>query len=94
MREMAQGYVLLFYFSTWDHFFPRELSGTILDDWCTPDAVNGLDADLSAVATPVQIYRYDRSQHGFMNEARADVYDAEAAELAWDRALSFLGEHL
>ncbi len=65
-----------------------------IDDWCTPDAVNGLDADLSAVATPVQIYRYDRSQHGFMNEARADVYDAEAAELAWDRALSFLGEHL
>lgn len=37
MREMAQGYVLLFYHSIWDHFFPRELSALVLGEWCTPD---------------------------------------------------------
>lgn len=35
MREMTQGYVLLFYFSMWDHYFDRDMSTIILDNWCT-----------------------------------------------------------
>lgn len=37
MREMAQGYVLLFYFSIWDHYFDQEKSTEVLESWCTPD---------------------------------------------------------
>jgi carboxymethylenebutenolidase len=35
---------------------------------------------------------YD-TQHAFFNDTRPEVYDAEAARLAWTRTLAFLREH-
>jgi carboxymethylenebutenolidase len=58
------------------------------DDWCTPKAVDALEAALKASKSDHDVYRYD-AEHAFMNEARPEVYDAAAAALAWKRTLEF-----
>ena len=63
------------------------------DDWCTPEAVDALDAALGASGSDFEIFRYD-GQHGFMNQERPDVHDAAIAERAWARSLSFWAQQL
>jgi carboxymethylenebutenolidase len=59
------------------------------DDWCTPEAVDKLEQALRQGSATFEIHRYD-AQHAFMNEARPEVYNAEAATKAWERTLQFL----
>ena len=59
------------------------------DGWCTPAAVDALEAAFERGSVRHELYRYD-AQHAFMNEQRAEVYDEEAAGRAWDRTISFL----
>jgi carboxymethylenebutenolidase len=63
------------------------------DTWCTPQMVDSLEATMKAAGNPPQIFRYD-VHHAFFNRTRPEVYDAEAAALAWDRMLTFLHLHL
>ncbi len=63
------------------------------DDWCTPVAVDSLEAKLKDARITHELYRYD-AVHGFFNEQRADVYDADAAQQSWDRMLTFLQARL
>jgi carboxymethylenebutenolidase len=63
------------------------------DDWCTPQAVNTLETTLKEARVHHELFRYD-AQHGFFNEQRPEVYDAEASQQAWTRMLSFLNKHL
>ena len=60
-----------------------------VDDWCTPAAVDALEAELKAGNVDYTLHRYEGMQHAFMNEGRPEVYDAEAAQLAWDRTIAF-----
>jgi carboxymethylenebutenolidase len=62
------------------------------DDWCTPAAVDKFEADLRAAGKAAEIFRY-QAEHAFVNEQR-DVYDRVAAELAWERMLTFWSQHL
>lgn len=62
------------------------------DDWCTPDAVAQLRADMGAVAVPVEIHEYE-GEHAFFNET-SPAYNRSAAETSWERTLAFLGRHL
>jgi carboxymethylenebutenolidase len=63
------------------------------DDWCTPQAVNALEATLKDAKANYELFRYD-AQHGFFNEQRPGVYNAEASQQAWTRMLGFLNKHL
>lgn len=63
------------------------------DDWCTPAAVDALEAALKGAGHPPEIYRYDAA-HAFFNEQRPEVHDPENARLAWQRTLDFLRRHL
>lgn len=63
------------------------------DDWCTPAAVDGLEAAMRAAGNVPENYRYE-ADHAFCNERRAEVYDADAANQAWERMMAFLGKHL
>ena len=63
------------------------------DDWCTPAAADGLEAAMRTAGNPPELYRYE-GDHAFFNERRADVYDATAANLAWERMMTFLNKHL
>ena len=60
------------------------------DDWCTPAAVNDLEATLKKAAkTKFEIHRYD-ANHGFCNERSELNYDTKSANEAWDRMIEFL----
>jgi carboxymethylenebutenolidase len=63
------------------------------DDWCTPAAVDEFESAAKAADKTVEIYRYD-ARHGFMNEQRIDAHDRRAAEIAWERTLTFWKKHL
>lgn len=63
------------------------------DDWCTPAAVDALEQKLKAGKVKFELYRYP-GQHGFFNEQRPEVYDAQGAAQAWQRTLAFLKAHL
>jgi carboxymethylenebutenolidase len=59
------------------------------DEWAT---VAGAQKIKSAVKVPMELHVYD-AQHAFCNERRPEVYNAEAAQQAWDRALAFVRSH-
>ncbi|WP_375460798.1 dienelactone hydrolase family protein [uncultured Enterovirga sp.] len=63
------------------------------DDWCTPETVDAFEAKLKEAGRGYEFFRYD-ADHAFANEQRVSVHDRAAAELAWDRAVAFLGQHL
>jgi carboxymethylenebutenolidase len=63
------------------------------DDWCTPQAADGLERAMAAAGQKPEIHRYE-ADHGFFNERRAQVYDADCAQLAWERMSQFLSRHL
>ena len=57
------------------------------DDWCTPAAVDELDAALARSGTPYEIQRY-AAAHAFANE-RSAAYDLASADESWNRTMSF-----
>ncbi len=59
------------------------------DDWAT---VAGAQKIKDAVKGPMELHVYE-AQHAFCNERRPDVYNADAAKLAWERTLAFAREH-
>ncbi len=63
------------------------------DDWCTPQAADALEQQMRGAGLNPDIHRYDAA-HGFFNERRADVYDANCADQAWQRMMAFLGTNI
>jgi carboxymethylenebutenolidase len=59
------------------------------DDWAT---VAGAEKIKAAVTVPMELHVYE-AKHAFCNERRPEVYNAEAAALAWGRALAFIRQH-
>src|ERR1041384_7273914 len=59
------------------------------DEWAT---VAGAEKIKAAVKGPMELPVYD-AQHAFCNDRRPDVYNADAAKQAWDRALAFIRSH-
>lgn len=62
------------------------------DDWCTPEAVDSLVADLDAGGVTHELYRYD-AEHAFFNEV-SDAYDVASARSSWTRMMEFLSAKL
>lgn len=63
------------------------------DDWCTQQVVDDFERKLRASGKDVEVFRYE-AQHAFMNSERREVYDPEAAKLAWQRCVDFFGRRL
>jgi carboxymethylenebutenolidase len=59
------------------------------DDWCTPEAVDGLAAALKKSGARHEIHRYDAA-HAFFNEVSETAYNPAAANLSWKRMSEFL----
>lgn len=64
------------------------------DDWCNAAAVDGLEASLKAGNVSFELFRYEGTQHAFFNEARPEVFDADAAQQSFDRSIAFLKTQL
>lgn len=52
--------------------------------------VQALEAALKKAGRPATFYRYPGTGHWFAEPDRAEAYNKEAAELAWNRTLDFL----
>ena len=63
-----------------------------IDDWCNPEKVE--EKLTKKLKAPHTIYTYSGAHHAFTNEARPEVYDAKATEIALDRTMVFFGHHL
>jgi len=63
------------------------------DDWCTPAAVDKLEAAMKAAGLQPDIHRYN-AHHAFMNQTRPEVYDEGCARQAWCSAIEFLSKFL
>jgi carboxymethylenebutenolidase len=59
------------------------------DDWAT---VEGAQKIKAAVTVPMELHVYE-AEHAFCNERRPEVYNAEAAKMAWSRAVAFIRQH-
>ncbi len=64
------------------------------DAFFTPDAARRLQEELRELGKDVEFHFYSGADHGFFNDTRRDVHDADAAGQAWDRTLSFLRSKL
>jgi carboxymethylenebutenolidase len=56
--------------------------------------INKLEEGLAAAGRPVTFYTYAGTKHWFCEPDRPDVYDPEAAQLAWERTIPFLRDAL
>jgi carboxymethylenebutenolidase len=63
------------------------------EDHFPPEALDALEATLSAFGNGSELHRYPGAGHAFMNDTR-ESFDADAAKLGWERALGFIERHL
>jgi carboxymethylenebutenolidase len=63
------------------------------DEWEPLDGVRQMEADMRAAGREVTFYIYPNKKHWFAEPNRPE-YDQAAAELAWDRTITFLRQRL
>jgi carboxymethylenebutenolidase len=63
------------------------------DEYIKPDNALALKAKLEKAGKKVELHFYDAG-HAFVNDTRPEAYSAEAAQLAWGRAVGFLKQNL
>lgn len=64
------------------------------DPYEPAEYVDQLENELSSSGREVAFYRYDGVGHWFFESDRPEAYNAETAQLAWDRTISFLKDNL
>jgi carboxymethylenebutenolidase len=64
------------------------------DDYEPASEVDGLETALRTSGHPVTFYRYEGVGHWFFEPDRPDAYNQSAAQLAWERTVSFLRKTL
>jgi carboxymethylenebutenolidase len=67
--------------------------GSYPDKDFTTQAARELDATLTRYEIPHHIKIYDNTQHSFFSQQRT-LFEVDASKDAWQRMLSFFGEHL
>jgi carboxymethylenebutenolidase len=64
------------------------------DAYVDAAAVADLAKRLRAAKKPFEFKTYEGVDHAFMNDTRKDVFDAAAAQDAWNRTVDFLRAHV
>lgn len=64
------------------------------DEFDSEDDVVAMEAHMRLVGLYPEIHRYRGTAHWFFESDREVAYSPEAAELAWERTVSFLRRHL
>ncbi len=64
------------------------------DEWEPQEWVRSLETAIASAGRDVTFHWYDGAGHWFFEDNRPDAYNADAADLAWERTLSFLHTHL
>jgi carboxymethylenebutenolidase len=63
------------------------------DQWAKPELAEVIKEEVERRGQTMELHIYD-ADHAFVNDTRPDVYNIEAAKLAWRRATEFLHKHL
>ncbi len=65
------------------------------DEWDEPqEAVLKMEADIKSNGLSTDFHFYPKVGHWFFEDNRSDAYNAEAAQLAWQRTIDFINQHL
>jgi carboxymethylenebutenolidase len=64
------------------------------DPYESVEVIRTLEKNLRGVNRPTTFYTYAGTGHWFCEKDRPDAYNAQAAQLAWDRTKAFLHEQL
>jgi len=68
------------------------------DEFVSTEAAKELESELRAAGAQVTFYHYEGATHAFFNDSthpeRVGVHDPAAAQLSWERTVSFLREAL
>ncbi|MFC2169461.1 dienelactone hydrolase family protein, partial [Acidobacteriota bacterium] len=56
--------------------------------------IKAFEAALKQASVDYKIYMYEGAAHAFHNDTNASRYNKEAAQLAWQRTISFLKKNL
>lgn len=64
------------------------------DGFVTPQVVEELDRELTALGKRHEFHTYPDAQHAFFNDTRPEVHDPAAAADAWKRTVGFLRKEL
>ena len=64
------------------------------DGFVTPEVARTLERKLKELGKSGEIHIYPEVDHGFFNDERKEVYNAAAAQDAWNRVIKFYEEHL
>jgi carboxymethylenebutenolidase len=64
------------------------------DEWITVEKMNRLSAALQQYGKEGEVKIYQDAPHAFFNDTRPDVYRAQDAQDAWQRAIDFFTRHL
>ena len=65
-----------------------------LDEWETTEDIVTMEQVLRKAGKEVTFYTYPSTRHWFFEENRPGYYDAGAANVAWQRTIVFLHDHL
>jgi carboxymethylenebutenolidase len=63
------------------------------DDWAKASTAEEIKKVIEQNGGSMELFVYD-ADHAFVNDTRPEVYSADNAKQAWDRAMAFLHEHL
>ena len=63
------------------------------DGFVTPDSARELESKLKSLGKQIDVNIYPHTDHAFFNDTRPEVYDAGAAEDAWQRVLRHFIEY-
>ena len=64
------------------------------DDFEPLESVQAIEEKIRAAGLDLTLHVYPGTGHWFVEPDRTDAYDAEAAQLAWQRTLAFLNDQL
>jgi len=64
------------------------------DGFVTPEVVNELDKQLTALGKRHEFHTYPGADHAFFNDDRPTVYDPNAAADAWNKTIAFFRREL
>ncbi len=63
------------------------------DPWATVERAEDIKRQIEAHGGTMELHVYE-AEHAFFNDTRREVYNPEAAKLAWERTIAFLRRHL
>jgi carboxymethylenebutenolidase len=64
------------------------------DDWASPTVARALEQQIRDGGNEAEFHIYPGTHHGFFNDTRDEVHDANASKTSWERTLAFFRQHL